>query len=568
MSNRFAGQGPSEVESEASRAEIRPESSESAAELFASSGERSAEHFEDRSSENSEEASDASPADPSSPVVSSTEPSADPLADPLVDPFADPSLDPFTAPSALAGTEPDDLEEELKIEPAEETRQKSVGEYLAEGFSPDEVPGLNELSPVKLFQPLLRELLLGGADDFWMRLFVMRELLADQETSWSHDTLAVKFGWLAEEARRDIVRRMSRGGWLTFDEGRYSVTPLGEAAISITGMLGDLASKAGDLGLVVHSLKMAKEYGLDSRTQLDQLRHKLSAIGQEMERAYDSRSEHAILEAQKRLDGYLHWVETARQVLEKYELTTPQEHDRVRSAHDLLSRLHHWVSALQRALNDIGKRRIHLGDGGLTMRDITAFLARSDEDTLVALADGVLHLPLEQHFVIGDNMLSEAEYEICIRELPDDERRGWSEPASAESVEPELAVGGPIEDFVVDMRKEIAIGHTVPVSRFVSRESWATSAYRFTLLTLAGTASPEVEGAEDAEEQGPGRLLGSLPVDVDFDHRIWERVDGEFVSEMTSGKITPRPPAENAPTPAAPEEGREAGASDEGRQIA
>lgn len=423
----------------------------------------------------------------------------------------------------------------------EESRQKSVDEYLADGFTQDEIPGLAQLAPVRLFQPLLRELLLGGPDDFWVRLYVMRELAADQETSWTHDGFAVKFAFLAEDARRDIVRRMSRGGWLSFDDGRYSVTPLGEAAISLTGMMGDLASRAGDLGLVVHSLKMAKEYGLDSRTQLDQLRHKLSAIGQEMERAYDSRSEHAILQAQKRLDGYLVWVEAARQVLEKYELDTPEEHDRVRSAHDLLSRLHHWVSALQRALNDIGKRRIHLGEGGLTMRDITAFLARSDVNTLIALSDGVLHFPMEQRFVIADNMLSEAEYEICIRELPEDERRGWSEPSQAESVEPELAAGGPIEDFVVDLRKEIDAQRSVPVSTFVSRESWATTAYRFTLLTLAGGRMDLTDVPDEAT--GPGRLLASLPVDVEFDHTQRDRVDGEFVSEMTWGRIVPRPPA-------------------------
>ena len=335
-------------------------------------------------------------------------------------------------------------------ETAEESRQKPVEEYLAAGFTPSEIPELSRLAPIRVFQPLLRELLLGGPDDFWVRLYVMRELLADSETSWTQESLAHKFALLAEEPRRDIIRRLARGGWLAFNDQRYTVTSLGEAATSLTGLLGDLSDRAGDLGLMVHSLKLAKEYGLDSRAQLDQLRNKLAKIGEEMERAYDSKSEHAILEARKMLESSLPWVESARQVLEKYALDTPDEHERVRSTHDLLSRLHHWASVLQRALNDIGKRRVHLGDaGGLTMRDITSFLARSDVNTLLALADGVLHFPVEQRHVIVDNMLSEAEYELCFRELPDDERRGWSEPSHAEAVEPELSASvGLVANFM------------------------------------------------------------------------------------------------------------------------
>jgi hypothetical protein len=422
-------------------------------------------------------------------------------------------------------------------ESPDESRQKPIEDYLAPGVVPEDVRGLAELSPVRSFQPLLRELLLGGPDDFWVRLFFMRELLADAETSWTQEGIASKFPQFGEEPRRDIVRRLTRGGWLGFADGRYAVTALGETAISITGLLGDLANRVGDLGLVVHSLKMAHEYGLDASTQLDQLRHKLAVIGEQMERAYDSKSEHAILEARKMLESSLPWVESARQVLETYTLDTPEEHERVRSTHDLLSRLHHWVSALQRALNDIGKRRIHLGEGGLTMRDITAFLARADVNSLVALTNGIIYTAPEMRFVIPDNMLSEAEYEICVREVPEEDRRGWSDPTHAESVEPELAAGGPIEDFVYDMRRVITDRQSIAVSKFVSRESWATTAYRFTLLALAGG---RIDVDAEAENLGPGRLLASLPIDVEFDHTKRDVTNGEFSSEMTSGRIVPR----------------------------
>lgn len=437
-------------------------------------------------------------------------------------------------------------------EPAEESRQKPIEDYLAPAFTAADVPGLSELAPVRSFQPLLRELLLGGPDDFWVRLYVMRELAADADTSWTQESLANRFPALADEPRRDIIRRLTRGGWLAFSDQRYTVTKLGEAATALTGLLGDLAHRAGDLGLVVHSLKLAKEYGLDSRTQLDQLRNKLARIGEEMERAYDSKSEHAILEARKILETSLPWVESARQVLEKYSLDTPEEHERVRGTHDLLSRLHHWAAALQRALNDIGKRRVHLGDaGGLTMRDITSFLARSDVNTLLALADGVLHFPVEQRHVIVDNMLSEAEFELCYRELPDDERRGWSAPSQAEAVEPELASMGPIEEFVLDLRGLINTGRPVNAGKFVARENWASTAYRFTLLALAGGRMDATDAP--AEAAGPGRILATLPVDVEFDHRTRDRLDSEHASEMTSGWILPRKLEGSSEAAAAPE---------------
>lgn len=431
-------------------------------------------------------------------------------------------------------------------EAADESRQKPIADYLAPGFDPAEIKGLAELAPVRAFQPLLRELLLGGPDDFWVRLYVMRELLADHDTSFTQESLTSKFVHFAEEPRRDVIRRLTRGGWLSFADGKYTVTPLGESATSLTGMLGDLAGRAGDLGFVVHSLKLAKEYGLDSRSQLDQLRNKLQKISEEMERAYDSKSEHAILHARSMLSAALPWVEAARQVLEKYKLDTPEEHERVRASHDLLSRLHHWVSALQRALNDIGKRRIHLGEGGLTMRDITGFLARADVQTLCALTQDVVHFPVIQRHIIADNMLSEAEYELCVRELPDDERRGWSEPAKAESVEPELAAGGPIEDFVVDMRRMLAEHRSVSAAKFLVRANWATTAYRFTLLALAGGRMDTGDVPEEAA--GPGRILASLPVDVEFDHTQRERLDGECASEMTRGWIHPKQVAESVST--------------------
>lgn len=426
-------------------------------------------------------------------------------------------------------------------ESPEESRQKPVTEYLANGVSASDVRELEDLAPVRAFQPLLRELLLGGPDDFWVRLHVMRTLLADSETGWTQDMLHARFPYLADEPRRDVVRRLTRGGWLEFADGRYAVTRLGETATALTGLLGDLAHKAGDLGLVVQSLKIAREHGLDSRAQLDQLRHKLAAIGEQMERAYDSRSEHAILQAREMLGSSLPWVEAARKVLETYALDTPEEHDRVRATHDLLSRLHSWASALQRALNDIGQRRIHLGEGGLTMNDITAFLAKAEVDELLALGGADLHFPVERRLGIADNMLSEAEYELCFREMGDDERRGWSPPVAAVPVEPELAAGGPIEDFVHDMRGLVAEQRPVSVARFVSRDGWATTAYRFTLLTLAG-GREDLEGMSEDETAGPGRILASLPVEVEFDHTKWDRVDSDCASQMTSGWIQPHPP--------------------------
>ena len=54
-----------------------------------------------------------------------------------------------------------DLEESV-----EESRQKPIEDYLAAGSTTADLPGLSELAPVRSFQPLLRELLLGGEDDF------------------------------------------------------------------------------------------------------------------------------------------------------------------------------------------------------------------------------------------------------------------------------------------------------------------------------------------------------------------------------------------------------------------
>jgi hypothetical protein len=421
---------------------------------------------------------------------------------------------------------------------ADEVPAGALEELLSPGFGADAVPGGERARGLLAYFPLLRELVRLGEVDFVTRFSVIGELASSERTRYSHEELHAHFPWLRVEERTRIFRGLRASGWLLLDDGSYCLTDRGESVYSLFSTLLGSAPVEGDLALGVFSVEMADEIGVDKSAPLRHLLHNLRKVIGEAELAMLSHSEVKILEVRDKLDRNLLWSRRARESLDLLDVEDFEAYKTAQAIGRSLSELHQWHGALQRALNDIAKRRIHLDQSGLSMTDITQFLIRCDVETLADFGRKFVSTPIEPMFAIADNMLTEAEFVLFLLEREEaPERRGWTDGGpreSEESAEKESRFAG-LQRFVEDLERVLQAGEPVKLSDFVPRGGWAESAYRLSLLAMT-------EGTLSFPEKGGDALiqrLRALPTVVEAEAR-GERIFKDGVSEISVGRVLPR----------------------------
>ena len=443
----------------------------------------------------------------------------------------------------------DTITDELLLpidEAAGEAPATALDDVLAPGFGPDAVPEEGRARGLLTYFPLLRELVRLGEADFIVRVAVVAELASSERTGYTLEDLHSHFPWLLVEERTRVFRGLRQSGWLDLDEGSYGLSDRGEAVYSLLSTLLGSAPAEGDLALGVFSVEVATELGADQSAPLRHLLHNLRKVIGEAETAMQSHSEVKILEVRDKLDRNLAWSRRARESIDTLELDDFEAYKTAQAVGRSLSELHQWHGALQRALNDIARRRIHLDQSGLSITDITHFLIRCDVSTLAEFGRRFVSTPIKPLFGISDNMLTEAEFVLFLLEREEAaDRRGWSEggPAqSAASAEKEARFAG-LQRFVEDLEAVTASGEPVRLSELVPRGGWAESAYRLSLLAMTeGTMTFPEEGGEPLIQR-----LRALHSKVDAES-AGEKVYKDGVSEISVGWVMPV----RATAPAAP----------------
>lgn len=426
------------------------------------------------------------------------------------------------------------------VEEVGEAPSAALEEMLQPGFDAASVPGGERARGLLSFFPLLRELVRLGEADFVARTAVIAELASSERTGFSLEELHAHFPWLLADERTRIFRGLRQSGWLTLHDSSYALSDRGESVYSLLSTLLGSAPAEGDLALGVFSVEVATELGADKGAPLRHLLHNLRKVIGEAENAMQSHSEVKILEVRDKLDRNLAWSRRARESIDDLDIEDFEAYKTAQSVGRSLSELHQWHGVLQRSLNDIARRRIHLDDSGLSITDITHFLIRCDVATLAEFGRRFVSTPLQPMFAIADNMLTEAEYVLFLMEREEPvERRGWSDEGprlSALSEEKEQRFAG-LARFIEDMEAVVASGQPVRLAEFVPRGGWAESAYRLSLLAMTeGTMAFPEEGGEPLIQ----RLRG-LHTRVEAESE-GERIFKDGVSEISVGRIFPHTP--------------------------
>ena len=429
----------------------------------------------------------------------------------------------------------------------DEAPAASFDDVLEAGFAPDAVPGGERARGLLGYFPLLRELVRLGEADFVTRVAVIGELASSERTRYSLDELHAHFPWLRKEERVRVFRGLRQSGWLQYGDGSYELTSRGESVHSLLSSLLGSQPAEGDLALGVFTVEMAGELGTDRAAPLRHLLHNLRKVIGQAEIAMLSHSEVKILEVRDRLDRNLAWSRRAREALDELDVEDFESYKTAQAIGRSLSELHQWHGALQRALNDIARRRIRLDQSGLSMMDITQFLIRCDVETLADFGRRFVSTPVSPMFAISDNMLTEAEFVLYLTDREEaPERRGWSDgdPQQSERVKGGGERFAGLSRFVEDLEALTAAGEPVSLSELVPRGGWAESAYRLSLLAMT-------EGDSVVPETGGDELikrLRGLSVEVVATLES-EKLFKDGVSEISRGHVVPRR-REPAPAPA------------------
>ena len=118
--------------------------------------------------------------------------------------------------------------------------------------------------------------------------------------------------------------------------------------------------------------------------------------------------------------------------------------------------------------------------------------------------------PIAPHFVIVDNLLAEAEYELVHADPRTTQgyAHGWTDgpPEAAAEGEPEAETFSPLDRLMADLEGISAERGRCAIAALVPSQSWAESAWRLSMLALA-EEDPDDRRDEREQETGADPIL-------------------------------------------------------------
>jgi hypothetical protein len=391
------------------------------------------------------------------------------------------------------------------------------------GVTPDEI---EQVFHLKRAQPTLQAftaLFHGGQDSVTLRLLVLRDLAADTATSaFSRADINQKFAYLIPESLETVLTRLRTHGLLAWDAPAavYRITPMARnvlAALDTLLSMGQKDEEDADMGFLLSQVAGAQAVG---GVTVDQLRHllgRLNELTEEFRDAIASGSEFRLRTSQAKWHTACDWVEKGSQILRA--ITTDERADSAthRAAQAIgraQSALLNMQGMFSRALNQIERQRVHLGQSGLSTTDVKRWLLAHDD--LASLAAEAIDRPVVPLFATPAEMIDVAETELLAARVavtgPTGLPAGQDAPLTINdnpAIQAELdtwlarlsdfANLGTFPEFTEDSPKQ------VPIQDSLLPASFAVASYRASLLPLLGDAA-------EASLQGATAQLARLPV--------------------------------------------------------
>ncbi|WP_374580449.1 hypothetical protein [Pseudoduganella sp.] len=405
--------------------------------------------------------------------------------------------------------------------PTEQEQQDALQAHFQPHISADEIEQVYHL---KRAQPLLQvftALFHGGFEGVLVRLLVLRELANDTTSSaFSRADINTRLAYLLPESLETVLNRLRSNGLLAWDaqQSVYRVTPMARNVLAAIDSLLALAAPEDDaeMGFLLSQVAGAQAVGGVTTEQLQHLLGRLVDLTEEFRDAIASGSEFRLRESQAKWHQACDWVEKGSEILRA--ITTDENADSAthRAAQAIgraQSQLLNMQGMFSRALNQIERQRVHLGQSGLSTTDIKRWLLAHED--LASLAEDAIDQPVKPLFITPAEMIDVAETEL-MTERPNALVNGLPAGQDAPTtINDSPAMQKELDDWLARLSDFAQLNNFPAVAEGSPREvkvheallpaSFALASYRASMLPLLGDEA-------EASMQGTTAELARLPV--------------------------------------------------------
>ena len=398
----------------------------------------------------------------------------------------------------------------------------SLQAHFHAGISADEI---EQVFHLKRAQPTLQAftaLFHGGADGVLIRLLVLRELAADTASSaFSRADINQKLAYLLPESLETVLTRLRTHGLLAWDAQAavYRITPMARNVLSALDTLLSMgqADDEAEMGFLLSQVAGAQAVGGVTVEQLKHLLGRLVDLTEEFRDAIASGSEFRLRTSQAKWHMACDWVEKGSQILRAItadERADAATHKAAQAIGRAQSSLLNMQGMFSRALNQIERQRVHLGQSGLSTTDVKRWLLAHPD--LSSLAEGAIDRPVMPLFVTPAEMIDVAETELLAERNAAVGQAGLPVGQDAPlTVNDAPAIQAELDDWLARLSDFANLGNfpsfsedgpkSVPIQDSLLPASFAVASYRASLLPLLGDAA-------EASLQGATAQLARLPI--------------------------------------------------------
>ncbi|MFZ6720880.1 hypothetical protein [Undibacterium sp. Ji49W] len=419
--------------------------------------------------------------------------------------------------------------------------------YFKTGITPDDV---SAVFPLRRAQPVLQAftaLFHGGFNGVLLRLLVLRELTADVETpSLSRADINTKLAYLEPDALETVLSRLRTTGLLIWDASQsvYRITPTARNVLAALESLLHIEehNDQAEMSYMLTQVAGAQAVGGVSVEQLHHLLGRLIELTEEFSDAIASGSEFQLRTAQQKWHTACDWVEKGSQII--HAITNDSRADS--ATHKAAQAIGRAQSALlnmqgmfSRALNQIERQRVHLGQSGLSTTDIKTWLLQKED--LASLADDALAKPVTPMFITPSEMIDVAESELLshrVSALAGALPAGENAPSVANEDSDALHE---LDHWLALLTEADASDKPIVLQDILLPSSFAIASYRASMLPLLGDAN-------ESALQGATAILARLPLVFNSKDKM-QKVHDDHVAAISIASLSAIPPAAS-PSPA------------------
>ncbi|SRR5450830_294612 len=434
-------------------------------------------------------------------------------------------------------TIPSDQSADQPVLPDEE-RAAALQSFFQASVAADDI---EQVFVLKKAQPLLQAftaLFHGGFNGVLVRLLVLRELVADaSSSSLTRADINLKLAYLDQDSLETVLLRLRTYQLLAWDAAQsvYRITPLARNILSAVDSLLLAANADGedaDTAYLLSQVAGAHAVGGVSVDQLHHLLGRLIELTDEFRDAIASGSEFRLRIAQEKWHAACDWVEKGSTIIHAITTDTRADAATHRAAQAIgraQSALLNMQGMFSRALNQIERQRVHLGQSGLSTTDIKSWLLAHDD--LAALANDAIAEPLNLLFITPAEMVDVAEAELLADRVTATVSRLPPGEDAPVTIHEEKLNSQQLDDWIARLDQIVAAPAATAVAQALLPASFAIASYRASLLPLLGDES-------EAVLQGGTAAMARLPLTF-TPQDILLAVDDPHVAAMSAATLTP-----------------------------